>query len=158
MRGQSVPLDLLAGLAVSLLMLAYFIALWGSFADRYYELFRKDSRDVELLSISDALVSSPGIPENWTSAPQQAQLIGLARSPRILDQDRIDALSGMAYADSKHLLGLDRDFLIVVEGLDGTRYATIGLDAANSSSVSEVSRLAMLNGAEVRVKVRIYEE
>ncbi len=157
MRGQAVSLDFMAGVFIFTLVLVYYVILWGTFADRYYQSFGKDNADIAALSLSDALVGSPGVPENWTRAPLLVQHVGLASMPGVLDPYKVSALSAVPYANAKRMLGLDRDFYIRIETLDGMRYATYGSPAGNATAVSELSRLAMLNGTVVKVRVQLYE-
>ncbi len=155
MKAQAISLDLVAGLAIMLLLLSYYFVLWDTFTEQYDAAFRKDSADVALISISDQLVSSPGCPENWTLDPDNAPCIGLASTPNVLDREKVDAFSNLSYAYAKRAFGLDQDFLVRIESLDGARYSEVGAES-NSTLVSEVSRLAVLDGQTVRVKVRVY--
>ena len=77
-RGQTVSIDLIAGISISLLILAYYLVVWNSMAGAYEDAFRKEDSEIALLTMGDMLVNSPGNPENWTMNASGAQAIGLA--------------------------------------------------------------------------------
>ena len=156
-KGQGVPVDFVAGLFIFLFMLAYFMVLWDSYSQRY--VARASSIDMETtaMGIADQLVSTGGMPDNWTAEPLAAQSIGLAWRQNELDPYRLSALSTLPYANAKRILGAGREFAIKIETLDGGRLATIGNEAYNSSKAVEVTRIAMMNGSAVNVKVQVYE-
>ena len=159
--GQAIPLDFMAGVFVFLVMLAYFLILWDIFAVRFVEHAQTIDDELAAISVADRLVLSGGYPTNWTLEPLSAQSIGLASRPHELDPYRVSALSSMAngsYASVKSALGIDRNFQVKIEAADdGARLATIGQEPANATRVVEVTRLAMLNGEIVNVRVQVYE-
>lgn len=155
-KGQAISLDFVVSLAVAVLILAYFVILWSIFSDRYYDFFRKDSAETALLAVSDALVSSPGYPDNWTLAPNESQMIGLAKTQNVLDPEKVAAFFNMTYNDTKRILGLQQDFFIEIVTPYGFEYGESGMNSTANRTLSEMSRIAMLNGETVWVKVRIY--
>ncbi|VVC00891.1 Uncharacterised protein [uncultured archaeon] len=157
-KGQAIPIDLMAGLFIFLVLIAYFMILWDIYSLRYFETMDKTNSDMEVLAVSDALVSSPGLPENWTAAPLDAKAIGLAKKPNELDPYKVSALSSLPYANARQMLGLDRDFYINIGTPEGASIAVMGqAPAGNVSRASEITRVALYNGQIVHVRVRIYE-
>ena len=156
-KGQGVPIDFVAGLFIFLVMLAYFLLLWDSYSQRYFASASSIGMETEAMGIADQLVSAGGSPNNWTADPLSAQSIGLAWRQNELDPYRLSALSSLPYANAREKLGVDREFAIKIETLDGGRLATIGVDTRISSKAVEVIRIAVLNGSAVNVKVQVYE-
>ena len=156
-RGQSVPMDFVAGLFIFLVMLAYFLMLWDSYSQRYISAASSIDMETTAIGIADQLVSTGGSPNNWTADPLSAQSIGLAWRQNELDPYRLASLSSLPYTNAKRILGVGREFAIKIETLDGGRLATIGNEAYNSSKAIEVTRVAMMNGSAVNVKVQVYE-
>ena len=156
-RGQSVPLDFMAGLFIFMVLLVYFVILWDIYSTRYMEQGERGNIETHAISIAENLVSSTGSPFNWTVSPLAAQSIGLAFRPNQLDPYRIAALEGLPYANAKRLLGTDYDFLIKIESQEGARYSTIGQEPGNTTRTVEVTRIATYNGAPAFVRVQLYE-
>ena len=154
--GQAIPLDFAAGLFIFMLILVYFIIQWDLFSTRAAEKAEKSGLDSGAIELSEMLVHGGGSPQNWTDAPESAQAIGLASSQNVLDWNRVAAFESLPYANAKQVLGIDHDFLVVIETPDGARYATIGQDG-NSTRAAEVTRIAVVNNTVVHVKVRLYE-
>jgi len=156
-RAQVVSLDLMASILISILLLTYYIILWDSYVERHAAAFGKGARDGGLLAASDSLVLSGGYPENWPEDPSKVLMLGLARTPNILDPEKVSALEWVPYATAKRALGTDQEVYISVEDADGIRYAQFGTQANSTETASETSRTAMLNGTVVHVRVQIYE-
>ena len=157
MKAQANPVDFMAGVFIFMVVFAYFMILWSIFSSRYAE--RTEALDCELssIAIADHLVNSGGYPANWTAAPLGAQSVGFANRPNELDWARISSFASLPYASQKQLLGTAHDFLIRIDSPDGASYAQIGQAPNSSARLSEVTRLAMLNGTIVDLRVRIYE-
>ncbi|MFA6907343.1 MAG: hypothetical protein WC263_00790 [Candidatus Micrarchaeia archaeon] len=159
-KGQSIPIDFVAGLFIFLFMLAFFLMVWDSYTERYIAMESSIDMETTAIGIADLLVSTGGSPGNWTAEPLAAQSIGLAWRQNELDWYRLSALSSLPYASAKMLLGADREFAIKIETLDGGRLATYPpgwAGAAASGKAVEVTRVAMMNGSAVNVKVQVYE-
>ena len=156
-KGQGVPIDFVAGLFIFLVMLTYFLLLWDSYSQRYIATASTIAMETTAMGVADQLVSTGGSPNNWTASPLTAQSIGLSWRQNELDPYRLSALSSLPYANAKKILGVDREFAIKIETLDGGRMATLGSEASNSSKAVEVTRVARINGSTVNVKVQIYE-
>ena len=156
-KGQGVPIDFVAGLFIFLVMLTYYLLLWSSYSERYVAAASSIDMETTAMGIADQLVSTGGSPSNWTADPLAAQSIGLAWRQNELDPYRLSALSSLPYGNAKMLLGAGREIAIKIETLDGGRLATIGTESYNSSKAVEVTRVAMMNGSAVNVKVQVYE-
>lgn len=157
-KGQAVVLDLIAGLFIFLVLFSYFIVFWGIFSERYVGHARQEGLETRAISVAESLVSGPGHPFNWTADPSSAQSIGIASLPNRLDGARISALESLSYADAKHALGIGTEFYIRIDGQNGTIiYSEAGQQPQNTSSRVEVSRLAILEGQIVDVRVQVYE-
>jgi hypothetical protein len=157
-KGQVNPIDFMAAIFIFMVLFGYFMILWNMFALRYYE--RSETLDCELgsISIADHLVNSKGYPANWTSAPLEADSIGFAGKPNELDWSRVSAFESLNYSDQKRMLGTDDDFMIRIESSDGASYAQMGMPEGNETYTCsiEITRLAMLDGKIVNLRVRVY--
>lgn len=162
MKAQANPIDFMAAVFIFLVIFGYFMILWNIFSSRYSESAAALDCELSSIAIADRLVNSGGYGDNWTAAPLSARSIGFANRPNELDWARISSFASLPYADQKQLLGTAHDFLINIESSDGASYIQIGQagtsQAPNGSVRSaEVTRLAMLNGTIVDLRVRIYE-
>lgn len=155
-KGQGVPIDFMVGTFIFLVLLAVFFVLWDSSSQNYLDYASTVDMELSAISLADRLVSFGGSPQNWTMAPLSAQAIGLAPKQNELDSYRIAALASLPYGNAKRLLAVDRDFTVKIEALGGGRLATIGQEAYNATKAVEVTRIAMLNGTAVNVRVQVY--
>lgn len=154
-KGQSVSLDLMFGVFISIMLFTYLIIVMSELSDRYIGNGTMSSIELAAISMSNMLVESGGFPFNWTGNVSEAKSIGFAQRPGVLDIAKIKALESAGYAQAKKALNVDYDFMLRVEEVDGYGYAAIGMES-NSTQVVEVSRAAVLNGKHVFVKVRVY--
>lgn len=156
-KAQANPVDFMAAVFIFMVVFGYFMILWNIFSLRYAE--RAEALDCELssIAIADRLVSFGGYGD-WTAAPLDAKSIGFAERPNELDWTRISSFASLPYDSQKQLLGTSHDFLIKIDSPDGASYMQIGQAQNSSASSSEVTRLAMLNGTIVDLRVRVYEK
>ena len=169
LRGQSLPLDFMVALFIFLLLLTYFLVIWDIFSDSYASHTDRVAREISAITLSDQLAGSAGSPDNWTESPVNASTIGLAIRPGELDSHKLCALfgqnythlgcnqSGLQYGYAKSIFGVDKDFFIKVESPGGVLFATMGEQPANASRAAEVTRVAMLEGSAVFVRVQVYD-
>jgi hypothetical protein len=157
-KGQINPIDFMAAVFIFMVLFGYFMILWNMFSMKYAE--RSEIFDCELgsIAIADYLVNSRGDPINWTAAPLSARSIGFANKPNELDWSKISTFASMNYSNQKRMLGTDNDFLIKIESSDGASYAQIGRMEGNQTYTCsiEITRLAMLNGTIVNLRVKVY--
>ena len=156
-RGQSVSIDFMVAAFIFLFILGYYMLTWSDFSMRFAENAAGSRMELRAISAADMLVSSGGVPFNWTGQPKNALSVGFARRRGELDMGRISALGAMDYADAKEALGVDSEFLVKVEDAAGNRYGIAGIENATVSNSVEVSRIATLDGKTVFVKVRLYD-
>jgi len=158
MKAQVNPIDFMAAMFIFMILFGYFMILWNMFSMRYVE--RSGMLDCELgsIAIADQLVSSRGYGNNWTAAPAGAESFGFASRPNELDWARISAFASVPYENQKRILGTSDDFLIKIEDSDGASYAQMGKAEGNQTynCLIEVTRMAMLYGKIVNVRVRVY--
>lgn len=158
-KGQIGSLDFIIALFIFVLLIAGFVMLWGMFSLRYIEYAHSLEDRLSAMAVSDRLLHSGGYPLNWMVVPLSAQSIGFAALPNELDWGKVSSFSSLNYTDQKRLLGIDQEFLIKIDGLDGARYATIGIDPGiNASRAAEVTRAGFMNGTVVLLRVQVYEE
>lgn len=157
MRGQSLIIDYMAGAFLFLVMFAFFFAIWGIYANMYFSAQARMELDSTVLAVSQSLLSSGGEPWNWTADPPSAKRIGIASRQNVLDRTGIDALESLPYAQQKIKLGIDRDFVIRIDSMEGARLATIGSEPNSTTRSVEISRFATLDGKPVTLRLMAYD-
>lgn len=139
-------------------VLAYFIYSWDSSVDRLSADAVPSRMEMQAVSVSDLLVSSAGQPFSWTQNASAARSIGLAARPGEVQTHRVQALAAQTYADAQESLGLEYDYLIKIEGADGSRLATIGRENITGVRTVEVSRVVRWDGRVAYLRLRLYGE
>jgi hypothetical protein len=159
----------MAALFIFLVLMAYFFVIWDIFSENYSSRSARADREMSAILLSDQLAGHTGTPENWTESPQDASSIGLASRPGELDSHKLCALfgpncyygscslPGLQYAYAKQIFGLDKDFYIKVESPGGVLYAAMGDQPQNATRAAEVTRIAMLDGNAVFLRVQSYD-
>ena len=106
-KSQLFSLDLVVSLVVFLAMVVFLITVWNVSSLRLEE--KRGSQELELLafSISDLLVESKGIPENWEDAPANLEVPGLKLQTGMLDADKVAAFQALDYVQTKKVLNIE---------------------------------------------------
>ena len=90
-RGQSMGIDLLFAIAITLMVLVAMLAIWGNSS----AIARKQGSETQIREMSekamDTLVGSRGVPSNWEQyCENDTNAIGLAKRNMILDLNKVD--------------------------------------------------------------------
>jgi len=165
-KGQSFSLEGILSYVIFLAIFAVILFLWSSVTTTIIE--SEETYKVKELSdnIVESLIRNPGIPRNWT--PANVEVIGLAKEPRILDENKVLSFVGMMnyssgnYTINKHKLNLGRrgynfEFFFKITNTTGNvitlnnRSLVCGLEPRNATLIHTVIRTAILNDEIVKI-------
>ena len=155
MRG-SVSLDFVFASLIFMIILGYSIVAYSNSIEQIKSDISKNKIESEVFSISQILVKSPGTPANWEDNPGAVVVIGLAGSENILSLEKVDAFDSLSINETKDILGINHDFYIQIESIDGDKFFSKGTELANSSSVS-IERVVYYNQSICKLVIRFYE-
>ena len=143
-------------------IVAFFIFLILIFISAYlaFEPITKDSsytKEIKVQEnakrISELLIKTKGLPENWENGPENLERLGLASEPWVLDSDKITALSSLNYSQIKDSLDIDYQFILKVQS--NSTSISIG-DLPNDVTVAIINRYAILGNETATVTVGIW--
>lgn len=165
-HGQILSTDLVISLSMFLAALLIFMLVWSTIAYTYWESMADIDMQSALISVSDVLVFSPGSPAGWEFSQANASSYGLSASKNKLSGSKLSALSSAFYSnysDAKERVGAGRfDIYVSVETAEGgpQLYGFGRLPSGSGQQISTASaeRLAMLDGALVKVKVQLWRQ
>ncbi|UCD03227.1 MAG: hypothetical protein JSV63_01150 [Candidatus Aenigmatarchaeota archaeon] len=150
-------------LDMALSLLIFFSALLSAiFAWNYISADTVENRmlkelQLKAFELSDSLIRTPGIPAVWNDST--VQVIGLAYSDNILDENKVKEFVGMDYSVAASMLDINPyEFYFEVKDINGTVYenSTVPL-SASASTIVPIERYAVYNGRVVKVKLVIWE-
>ena len=161
-KGQIFTTDLILAVTVFLFVLTLTIIYSNQVANRVGYWEEANDRENAALWASSALVLSSGEPSNWENlALEDINSIGLAGSKSVLLPSKLQRLVDLNsghYSEAKALLGLAKyGVRIEVSDLNKQLLNAFGLEPGSESQVSAFTRLAVLNGKPVLVKVEAFE-
>ncbi len=161
-KGQIFTTDLILAVTVFLFVLTLTVIYSNQVASRVGYWENTSDRASAALLASSALVLSPGEPSNWESlAIEDINSIGLAESRNVLLPSKLQRLVDLnsgQYSEAKALLGLAKyGVRIEVSDLNKQLLKAFGLEPGSENQVSAFTRLAVLNGKPVLVKVKVFE-
>jgi hypothetical protein len=154
MKGQVLTIDFVTSMfiLVSVMILVGF--LWNTISTDLMGKNAFDKMMLQALSATELLVKTQGNPVNWNSS--NVKTFGLAYSPNVLSLDKtlsFTSLISSNYSRVKEELGISEDYYFEVYDLVKSQVVVqapaINLDSYDN--VASISRLALLNGSEVRV-------
>jgi hypothetical protein len=163
-RGQILSTDLVISLSLFLGAIMVFFISWSMLSYSYWESKADMDMQSAMLSISDALVLSPGSPADWEfGTVDGASSFGLANGKNELSRLKIASLQSFFannYTLAKVGMGSGTfDIYVAVNRQDGTVLYSFGriADFTDRQVVSASSeRLAILDGELVDVKVSLW--
>ena len=161
-KGQVFSTDLILAVAVFLFALTLTIVYSNQVANRVGYWEEASERENAALLASRALVLFSGEPSNWENLSiEDINSIGLAVSQNELSLAKLQKLGDfnlVHYSEAKALLGLAKyDVWIEVRDLNGQLVESFGFEPSLSNQSTAFTRIAVLNGQPVLVKVEAFE-
>ncbi|MFH1636823.1 MAG: hypothetical protein ABIB71_00180 [Candidatus Woesearchaeota archaeon] len=161
-RAQAVVTDLFIAIAIFTIVIAILITAYSSYYRRLDDQSHYNDMILSTYYISEALIDSPGYPDNWNLTNVSA--VGLAGDYRILSSEKIHNFANLSYNVSKRLLGLgDKEFFFQIRGLNGLLLAEHGISPVedkNCSAYQSVSaeRIAYWENQKVVVSMMVWDD
>jgi hypothetical protein len=137
-------------------LIVFFMVFWSNSIIAMKSAVLKNRYEYAAISVSDMLVRGTGLPSKWENSPGEVQEIGLAKDENVLSGAKLSNFSNLPYAASKKLLGIDSEFFFYVEDLNGSRLYEAGNSTMNGKTSVTITRFAILNGKNVRMKLSVY--
>jgi len=105
--------------------------------------------------VSELLIKTKGIPDDWEDDPDNVVRLGLASEPWVLDLNKVNNISSLNYSQIKEALDLDGyQFFLKVES--AASYVSVGDMPNNIDHVSMINRYAVLEGETAIVAIGIW--
>ncbi len=150
-KGQIWTLDMALSLMIFFSALLSIIMAWNFISADIFEGQEMREMQLKTMTVSDSLIRTPGVPENWTN--DTVSVIGLAYDDNELDIQKVGEFANMSYSRSRALLDvMPYNFYFEVRDINGTLYMNtsnpIGDDA---SVVIPAIRYASFGGRIVKV-------
>lgn len=148
-------MDFVASLVIFLLVLIPLLFVWNYINIQNMEQRTFDEIETLALKVSDSLIRTKGIPENWNSS--NVNVIGLASEENVLNFAKVSEFIYMGnneYTLTKNILIGKYDFFFSITDLNGTQYGTIGNKPADRTIVP-VERYCMYNERIVKIELAL---
>jgi hypothetical protein len=157
MKAQMWSFDLAISLVIFFLALISVVFAWNYMSGDIIEEQQLDRLQLKVLTLSDSLIRTPGIPANWNSS--NVLVIGLADDDNVLNQSKVQEFASMDHETARSLLDMGAyDFYFEVADINGTIYENTTVPVGNQSSiVAPVERYALYNGRISKVRLVIWD-
>ncbi len=156
-NGQVSSIDLLISAIVFLMI---FISIRGIWIENLNEgQASLNSYELELKTIQavNCLLKTPGFPVDWNSS--SVELIGLAKKPFVLSEDKVDEFLLLDYNNAKKALGIEGyefNLSIFDSALDENKF--FGLSPTQNSVVYSLNRKVIFRGVSANARISIFYE
>lgn len=140
MKGQIWSADFIVSVVIFFSALAIVTFAWNHAASQSLEQRTLADMQTATIRVADSLIRTPGYPENWNAS--DVEQIGLATTPYIINQTKLEQFLALDYSDAKRLLGLrgDWEFYFEMSYLNGTVVETKGTYSQNTLTASPITR------------------
>jgi len=144
-KAQIIMSDFLIGLVIFLVVIALATSVWGK---NIYNMGLKEKRsemETLVLLISDQLVKSSGIPEDWNSTNIAA--IGLAESDNVLSPAKVSNFINLENEKTKNLLGIrNYNFIFRLRNMSENILVEYGNIPVNEKESVIIRRIVLYQG------------
>ncbi len=154
-RGQVVGYDTLIAFFIFLLLFVWIQQIWISENNHIYSELASEQRLLIANQSVDALVASRGHPLDWNDS--NVSMLGLAKSPGVLDEEKTAAFLAMNYADARSLLtGDGYDFYFELDSEVAGFDANAGVAPPADEPVTAVQRNVIYREENAHVRLKLF--
>ena len=145
-RGQAAITDLFIAISVCVILITVTTLSWELYNIRLNSRLDFDDMVIKGFIITDTLVKSPGIPNNWEENPTTVVKIGLAEKDRTIDEEKLLAFIGLTEDQIKNnfQIGLYNIYFII-KNVNGTAIVDKGSTPTGSITIN-LARIVMYKG------------
>ena len=104
--------------------------------------------------VSEELMSR-GYPHDWNSST--VERIGLTDGKNNFVEEKILTFQGMSSQERKQHLGINKNFYMILEYVNGTTIYEIGDAGETADAMVQIVRVGVYNNQFVKLKVRLWE-
>ncbi len=154
-RGQVWSLDLITSIVIFLMVLMPLFFLWNYVNRQNDQQILFDEAENLALSVSDSLVRTRGIPEDWNTS--SVNTIGLATEENVLDVAKVSyflTMGGSEYNRTRTILTGGYDFFFNLTDLNGTNYGVVG-SKPDDKTLVPVERYCLYNDRIAKLEFAI---
>ena len=125
MKGQIFSMDFLSAVFIFLAVFGILLISWGSLLGNIEKYNERKDMEIQANMIADFFVSTTGKPQNWQDSPAYAKTIGLAKTDRVIDNDKLGAFIAMDYDEAREKMlikGYNFCFRLAKSGMEKCDY------------------------------------
>jgi hypothetical protein len=141
---------------VFIILTVFCITFWFNSNITASEHAKKNRMEYEIISISDLMLKTSGVPYDWETNTSNISSIGLVSSPNVLSSKKLSNFTNMSYGNITSALGLKYEFNFYVEDASGNRLYEAGNATISAKTVVSITRYALLDGQKVKVRMNIH--
>lgn len=158
-RAQIAVTDLFIALFIATILIILIVYSWNSYAVVLSDNVDYNEMQIIAFQITDLLVKTKGEPENWETNPDNADVIGLASSDRILSTEKVYAfINNLTYNNASLILGAGfYDFYFQLKHINGTKLADFGQSIIPNRSVVNVPRVVSYKNEKAILEFAIWK-
>jgi hypothetical protein len=128
-QGQAAVTDLFIAISVFIILITITTLTWDLYRVRLNNRIEFDDMIITAFQISDVLIKTKGIPDDWEKNTGDPEVIGLIATEKILSAEKVNAFVGsgppqLTYEEIKNLFNINEyDFYFTINkrNPDGTK-------------------------------------
>lgn len=154
LKAQLASIDMVIAVFMFAIIMSFAVSLRNSAVEGEALEIEKRMLAQEGMAAVDTLLRTSGNPYNWSSDTENITQLGLAKHrSHVLESQKIVELAEIDYELGKELLGVSREYFLLVEDLDGNRLYQAGNETMNGRQAVATTRFALLDGKPVKIEL-----
>ena len=159
-RGQALMYDLMFAVMVFLLIFAF---ATSKYTENIKEAINSDIRKDMRMNAENrinAMAESSGVPNNWyVLAPEETEIVGLARKPLVISEERLNYFVGLDYNTAKEIMNVEGyEFWFEMPDANAGMDINAGFYPLNAGESIVLSRNVDYNSSITEMKFCLWRE
>lgn len=141
-KAQLVMSDFLIGVVILIFIIVISAPIWGRTVENIRIKEERSEMENLVLSISDQMVKSPGMPSDWNRT--NIKSIGLAEEDNVLDSMKVSNFTSLGADKTKYLLGIENyNFIFRLRNTNEIIFVEYGSLPITASEVVIIRRIVL---------------
>ncbi|MEK6934655.1 MAG: hypothetical protein AABW46_02145 [Nanoarchaeota archaeon] len=164
-KAQVNTIDLIIAVSLFFVLILSFILIWDNYAKKLDEKVKYDNIAEKAIKITDVLVNTHGIPDDWETDSENVQIIGLTSNARIVSDNKLEEFVNLDYNFIKQNFNIEAfDFYLKVVDSNNKIIqidddnVEIGIKPSlDSEDVITIQRIIARGGTEVVLEFTLWK-
>ncbi|MBI2668037.1 hypothetical protein HYX17_04705 [Candidatus Woesearchaeota archaeon] len=155
-KAQLSSMELIIGVFVFMVIFVFLFSTFNSYNNKLNNNLEDNEKQRLASQVTDSLIKTQGIPEDWESNNLDIKEIGLVNKDRIINQTKLMELEDIDYNELKSIMNIQKyDFNLTIKFSNNDVISGVGVPITGKK-ITTTRRFAVYNKKEAIIDLTLF--